>query len=98
MRLGLGRAFFRVSFLQLLIVALLIANLAVSGARIVMADTESGSPPAFANPLTNHLGCADVSDGKLRVFRNQHSGFGNNPPFDACSPNEFPVLIFFAHN
>jgi len=89
----------RVPFLKPLIVVLLIANLFVGGAQIVLADNfEGGNPPPLANGVNGHLGCANLSDGQVRVFKDLHQTYGTNHPSDACTPNEYPIVIFFAHN
>ncbi len=85
--------------MQLLIVALLVANLAVGGARIAFADLfEGGSPPKLGFGVTGHYGCADLITGDVRVFRHQHTAFGTNPPFDACTPSEYRIITFFDHD
>lgn len=88
----------RVPFLKLLIVVLLIANLLVGGARIVLGqDGEAGNPPDLDNPISAHLGCADISTGAVRVFRTHHSTFGTRPLSD-CTPAEYRIVIYFAHD
>jgi hypothetical protein len=44
-----------------------------------------------------HLGCAD-KDGNVRIFVNQHSAYGTNPPHDACKDNETQIGTFIGHN
>lgn len=90
----------RMTWLQLLIVVLLIANLLV-GARIALGqgDLEGGNPPVLGTVgITGHFGCADVNTGAVRVFRERHQTEGVNAPHDACSPNEYRIVIFFDHD
>lgn len=86
----------RVPTFKTLIVLLLIANLLVGGAQIALSGDgfEGGDPP----PPRQHLGCADLQGGAVRVFRDLHTTFGTNAPHNACTPNEYPISIFFGHS
>lgn len=85
----------RVPTFKTLIVLLLIANLFVGGAQIALGDGfEGGDPPSPAQ----HLGCADLQSGGVRVFKDLHGAtFGTNAPRNACTPNEYPISIWFGH-
>ena len=87
----------RPKFWQALIVALLVANLALTGARALAGDFEGGNPPP--GPISEmrfHLGCTD-KDGNARIFVDQHSSYGTNPPHDACKDTETPIGIYIGH-
>jgi hypothetical protein len=84
----------RPKFWQALIVALLVANLALAGARALAGDSEGGNPPPMAHEGF-HLGCVD-NQGSLRVFINQHATYGTTPQ-DSCQPNESSIRIFIGH-
>jgi hypothetical protein len=86
----------RPKFWQALIVTLLLANLALAGARIALAtDFEGGNPPPFAHSGW-HLGCIDKA-GTTRIFLGQHSTYGTTPQ-DSCQPNEDHFAVFIQHD
>jgi hypothetical protein len=89
--------FAQLKFWQVLIAALLFANLTFMGARIALAGDFEGGDNPFYSHMVGHLGCVD-DKGNLRVFLTQHSTYGTNPPHDACKDGEQQIGIFLAHN
>jgi len=38
-----------------------------------------------------------ASGGNARIFVDQHSSYGTNPPHDACKDTETPIGIYIGH-